>query len=219
MRTTSPPRMATWLLTRLAADERRDSLIGDLMEQYTNGHSAWWYWRQTLFAIVLRAGRDICVHKRQAIHAVLIGFACMWIFGALARVGLQILWLFATGGVYLSGHWMRLDYGWIRHPLYLHFLLLSLGSAASGWTVGRLHRDIRAPMVLAYLISVVLTEAVQLELQVRLIGWTIRPLVPYPLMVLPFFFTVPISILLGGLWGRRPSVQSPSHPSNQALVD
>ena len=213
MRTTSPPRWATWLLVRLTAGKKRESLIGDLVEQYLNGRTAWWYCGQALTAILVGTARDVRVHKLQAIRAVLIGFVCMWVFGTLARFGLEVLWLFATGGVYVGGHWIRLDYGWIRHPFYLHFLLLSLGSAASGWIVGRLHSDTRASMVLAYLVSAVLTEAVQLELQVRLIGWTIRPLVPHPLMVLPFFVTVPISILLGGLWGPPPVISDHSSHS------
>jgi hypothetical protein len=191
-----------------------ESLSGDLVERYQRNRSSGWYWRQVLSAILAGAARDIRDHKLQAVRAVLIGFVCLWIFGAFARLGLQVLWLFATGGVYLGGHWIRLNYGWIRYPLYLHFLLLSLGSAGSGWIVGKLHPDSRASMVLAYLVLAILTEAVQLELQVRLIGWTIRPLVPYPLMVLPFFGTVPISILLGGLWGP-PSVRS-DHSSHSA---
>lgn len=43
-------RLATWLLARCASDYRRDSFIGDLIEQY-EVRGAWWYWRQTLGAV------------------------------------------------------------------------------------------------------------------------------------------------------------------------
>lgn len=45
-----PQRLATWLLTRCTSDYRRDSFIGDLMEQYEE-RGGWWYWRQALGAV------------------------------------------------------------------------------------------------------------------------------------------------------------------------
>lgn len=52
----SSQRLATWILTRCTADYGRESLIGDLIEQYeTRGR--WWYWRQVLGAIRTRSIR------------------------------------------------------------------------------------------------------------------------------------------------------------------
>jgi uncharacterized protein involved in exopolysaccharide biosynthesis len=48
-----PPRVADWLLQRLTSGPRRQSIIGDLHEQYRRGRSPGWYWRQTLAAILL----------------------------------------------------------------------------------------------------------------------------------------------------------------------
>lgn len=201
MRVTQPPRVATWLVERLVSGEKRESLVGDLIEQHHNGRSASWYWRQVLTAIPAGAATDIRGHKLLAVRAVLVGFASMWAFSALARFSLQILWALSSGGVYVGGYWIRLDYSWTRHARDIAFLLTSMGSAGSGWIVGRFHRDHQASMVVAFLVSVVLAAAVQLVLVVRLVGWAIRPLSQYPLMVLLFFVAVPISILLGGLWG------------------
>ncbi len=203
MRVTQPPRVATWLLERLASGKKRESLVGDLIEQQRNGRSASWYWRQVLTAILAGAATDIRAHKLLAVRAVMVGFSCMWAFSALARFSLQILWALSSGGVYVGGYWIRLDYSWIRHGRYIAFLLASMGSAGSGWIVGRLHRENQAPMVFAFLASVVVAATVQLVLQVRLVGWAIRPFTQYPLMVLLFFVAVPLSILLGGLWGAR----------------
>ena len=46
-----PPRMATWLLQHLAAGWHRESLEGDLIEEYARGRGRFWFWRQTLMAI------------------------------------------------------------------------------------------------------------------------------------------------------------------------
>jgi hypothetical protein len=48
-----PPRIATWLLQRLGAGRHGESLEGDLIEQYAQGRSRLWYWRQVAMAIVL----------------------------------------------------------------------------------------------------------------------------------------------------------------------
>jgi len=45
-----PQRLATWVLTRCAADYERDAFIGDLIEQYQQ-RGGWWYWRQALGAV------------------------------------------------------------------------------------------------------------------------------------------------------------------------
>jgi hypothetical protein len=48
-----PPRAATWLLQRFAAGRHSESLEGDLIEQYAQGRSHLWYWRQVAMAILL----------------------------------------------------------------------------------------------------------------------------------------------------------------------
>lgn len=51
----SPPRIATWLLRHLGPIYRRDSLVGDLFEEFQRGRTRGWYWHQTLIAVVLGA--------------------------------------------------------------------------------------------------------------------------------------------------------------------
>ncbi|MBS0416266.1 MAG: hypothetical protein JSR66_01030 [Proteobacteria bacterium] len=48
-----PPRMAAWLLKYLGPRYRRDSLVGDLFEEYQQGRSRAWYWRQTGMAVLM----------------------------------------------------------------------------------------------------------------------------------------------------------------------
>jgi len=53
MRREAPPRLATWLLQRLAPGRHRESLEGDLLERYARGRSRLWYWREVAVAIVI----------------------------------------------------------------------------------------------------------------------------------------------------------------------
>ena len=68
-----PPTLATWLLTRFASGENRESLIGDLIEQYSGGRSSAWYWRQTISAIITSFSADVWQHKALAIFVVALG--------------------------------------------------------------------------------------------------------------------------------------------------
>jgi hypothetical protein len=219
MDSNQPPRFATWLLERTTSDEKRESLIGDLLEQFVHGRSAAWYWRQAIGSILAGSARDIRDHKLLAVRAVSVGLASMWVFSAVVRFALQVLWVLASGGVYIGGHWIRLDYGWIRYRMYIAFLLTLFGSAASGWIVGRMHRDRQAPMVLAYLTSALVAAIVQMAVQIRLIGWTIRPVAQYPQTIVLFFVLVPIAILVGGVMSLRPlEVSFQWHPSGAATT-
>jgi len=53
MNVRTPPRTATWLLKHLGPRYRRDSLVGDLLEEYQQGRTRTWYWRQTGVAVLL----------------------------------------------------------------------------------------------------------------------------------------------------------------------
>jgi hypothetical protein len=48
-----PPRIATSLLERLGPGYRNESLAGDLFEEYQQGRTRAWYWRQTLVAVCI----------------------------------------------------------------------------------------------------------------------------------------------------------------------
>jgi hypothetical protein len=53
----SPPAVATWLLAHFASDYQRDSLVGDLIEQYQQGGSRFWYWKQVGAALVVAGAK------------------------------------------------------------------------------------------------------------------------------------------------------------------
>jgi hypothetical protein len=72
-------RLATWILTRCTSDYRRDSFIGDLMEQYEE-RGGWWYWRQVLGAVRAHSHRLLLTAAESDVAATeYIGDLILWI--------------------------------------------------------------------------------------------------------------------------------------------
>ena len=83
MRSAEPPRLATRLLQQLASGAKRESLIGDLIEQYRNGRSAAWFWRQALIVIGWSLSRELWTHKLMGIRAILTGWMALLVLSVL----------------------------------------------------------------------------------------------------------------------------------------
>jgi hypothetical protein len=62
MISTHPPMVATWFLKQLGSGPNNDALLGDLIEEYGQGRSRIWYWRQVLIAIVVSFCKEIGAH-------------------------------------------------------------------------------------------------------------------------------------------------------------
>src|ERR1700689_860136 len=69
-----PPALANWLLDRFGFAHRNQPLAGDLLEEFRNGRSGAWYWRQTLVVIVFGLVRDARQRDR-ALAGAVIGWA------------------------------------------------------------------------------------------------------------------------------------------------
>ena len=54
-----PPKLASWLLNKYGSPYHGESLAGDLIEQYQEGRSRAWYWRQVGAAILIAWGRSV----------------------------------------------------------------------------------------------------------------------------------------------------------------
>jgi hypothetical protein len=68
----APPRLATWLLRHLGPAYRRESLAGDLLEEYQLDRTRSWYWRQTGAALLISAARLLRVRlPKLVLNAVL----------------------------------------------------------------------------------------------------------------------------------------------------
>jgi ABC-type sugar transport system permease subunit len=51
-----PPKLALWVLKQWGSPYHSESLAGDLIEQYQEGRSRAWYWKQVLAAIYIARG-------------------------------------------------------------------------------------------------------------------------------------------------------------------
>jgi hypothetical protein len=200
-----PPRFATWLLERFIGGPRRDSLVGDLLEQYPQRRSTAWYWRQVVTAIVVSAARDISAHKKLAVRAVAIGwlgyallsFPAHWL-AEIVNLRVQD-WLVTSGRysfwpVFLSG------------PLSAT-LFACIAGAVIGWLVARLHPTHAVTMVCLFSVSVLLFE---LGLTGLLLSTQRHAPMPQAALMLPVVLAMgtPVSVLLGGLWTARPAKDS-----------
>ena len=52
MKSVTPPRLATWLVSHAVLGDRNEALVGDLQEEFQTRRSRAWYWRQVFGAIL-----------------------------------------------------------------------------------------------------------------------------------------------------------------------
>jgi hypothetical protein len=208
--TAQPPRLASWLLRRLAGGSKRESLIGDLDEQVARGRSSSWYWRQVLSAILVGAATDLRDHKLLAVRAVLVGWAVLipWFYLTIA-VSRRIPFREVTD-TWIPGVWSDADSvllrmawwaWWIYEvPLVIAWCGVSL---VIGWMIARLHREHQAALLFACVASqlpwtVLWAWPVWRNAQISLVDSSYA----FPNQVLAVLILVgmPICTLLGGLW-------------------
>jgi hypothetical protein len=150
VRIRSPPRLATWLLEGLGSDSRIESLIGDLEEQFAEGRSRLWFWRQATGAFALGLLRTLRVHGLSFTAAVFAGCA------------LTSFWILANSIAFRSVY-DSLDAS--RHPwtwdTFLEFMGLRAAQASvalllfvSTWIVTRIHRAHQRAVLIAFVVAV-----------------------------------------------------------------
>jgi hypothetical protein len=191
MRSLQPPRAATWLLKKLGCNN--EALVGDLIEEYSAGRSAAWYWRQVLVAIPVGFSKEIWDHKLLALRAIATG----WATGYLLRYAVYIpFWQLDRRVRFAYGYGQTLYH---QHYVYPETLIWCICVAATGWIVARCHRGHRAAMVLIYLASMQLWSLPEFyRLTVDTVGD--RRFLPYLFAWVLNFVLVTASVLVGGLW-------------------
>jgi hypothetical protein len=201
MRDQQPPRVATWLAQRLVSGPRRESLLGDLIEQYRQGRSGIWYWRQVLAAILVGIAHDLASHKTLALRAVTIGLTLYYLFS------FPVTWAAGIAGTWVSqqvilcepeSFWCQF---W-RNQLSAE-LLIYVAGAASGGIVARMHHKHWVAMLSLYTASVLIFEC-------GMVGWmvsqTISPIPISRVALIAANLTVvvrPLSVFVGGILAVR----------------
>lgn len=194
MRSSHPPASAIWLLERCSLGRRNDSLIGDLIEEYGQGHSRAWFWRQAVIAVATSFLAQLRLHPLLMVRAIVSGWAVLYV----GR--------FLIDGLMLRRSWTEIILPLAFDPLgHSGFIWLAFWvpvTAASGWIVSRLHRQHRN-LVLLFSVSVLLWDLRDLPWICALVADSLgnSRYVPYLLSDLASLIIPPAGILLGGLWG------------------
>jgi hypothetical protein len=153
-----PPRLATWLLERFCTDV---ALAGDLVEQYRDGRSVVWYWKQAIAAVSVYSVSQILEHKWLALRAIATGF---------------VFW-YVLNNMFLKGVLKPLMDGTGFHAAYIF-----IGYAfwiTNGWIIARLHRPYSAAMVMAYVLWAIVASvpavyaAVNADPASRALAWEV----------------------------------------------
>jgi hypothetical protein len=210
MNASHPPRLATWLLKRLGSGPKRESLIGDLIEQYQRRRSGVWYWRQVLRAILTGVVHDLGAHKVLAMRAVVIYFLLYWLFGFLASQ------LYQSVGIVMWNWTVAHEFDGVRKlwfggppplvPVPPLLLMTWLGSAIAGAIVARSHRDYAPAMLFSCAVAVWLYAFAQGQ------GWVFglpgilrHHIGGHGIARAVFLIGVPVSVVFGGIWGSGPA--------------
>ena len=160
MKYSEPPRLSTWLLERLALRHRRESLMGDLLEQFHRGRSAWWYRRQVFGTILAGIVADVAAHKLLALRALALGWSALFLLlqfgGPLLEEARRAL--FRQWGTTLWGESEVLRVLWVYYGI--PFVLLSCSMfMAIGWMVATCAAAYQRPVRLSRYSTVITPTA------------------------------------------------------------
>ena len=126
-----PPVLATWLLERFCTDV---ALAGDLVEQYRDGRSVVWYWKQAIAAVSVYSVSQILEHKWLALRASATGYVIWYVLNNMFLHGVLKPVMDTTA--------LRVAYIFLGYVFWI----------ANGWTIARLHRPYSTAMVMAYVL-------------------------------------------------------------------
>jgi len=192
MRTSRPPVIAGWILLRFGPMPETEAIAGDLIEQYQQGRSRWWYWREVVVAIF----RATWFEVRQDGRVLLIAIAMGWI--------LNLAW----HSVITPFENSLIDrvFGPPRSPdirlstAFATFLIEAPLAIATGWTAARLARRCRIPAVFGMAGSLLVVRAWSVWENTQ-IAWAADSLGRYFTFVWPFLLPMPlltVLVLFGG---------------------
>lgn len=204
-----PPRLATWILLRFADARVCDCLAGDLLEEFANGRSPGWYWRQVAGALLTGFTHALRTHGLSFTAAVLAGcaFNSFWrtcFAQAFHPLYAQLLQLYGHGH---TRHRLLLLAG-----LQLNTLSNTVLTCLTVWLVTRIHRAYRRAALVAFVAIVFLQNLPALLAMLK--GVRAHPVsaLEWAAVMVPIGLQISFP-LAAGLWfisGRRFSKADPT---------
>jgi hypothetical protein len=175
-------------------------LIGDLTEQFADGRSRFWYWRQATGAIAVNLRRALFTDAPSFIAAVLMGYAA----NSLWRLGNSLVFEPLYGALDASPHPLALDTLARFSTLRVSQFLLTALAFVSGWIVTRIHRTHQRAVVLAFAVAVI---APRLPGNADLFAGLIQHAQPLSALVPALMPTAlqGLCVLVAGLWVIHPA--------------
>lgn len=125
----TPPRFATWLATHFFLGARRETVLGDLVEQFQEDRTRFWYWREVLLAISLGIMKAV-----QANWPVLLSWVVLLPLALVAALSGQLFLEYSESWLI---HWRLVDRSdlqrWTTPPnaLFVAFAFVLAAMAAA----------------------------------------------------------------------------------------
>lgn len=198
----NPPRVASWLLTRLSDCD--EALAGDMIEEYRRGRSRLWYWRQTGIAVFRTTVADVRSHPLLALRAFVLMVVCVLCF----QYCLLPLFDFLARSLTWKLNPLLLDNERPTHFSLAYLAALRVFAPCIGYTIGarivtRFHRAHQFAFTLLNATLVLFVDA--LEVLIWAITHNLSHLkwIPFCVYYAALFLLFAVSTLVGGLWMER----------------
>jgi hypothetical protein len=194
-----PPRIANWLINLFAAGEEAESLLGDMLEEFSHlalksgvGVARSWYWRQTRKTVAHLIGATFREAPWLIAATVIGGFLLNWLVAGLSRPLSAVLFRHQVFD-HISMHWF---FG-IEHVIASFVIGCIVALAAK-------RREMVATMTLVAVFCAMITVGLLQSLakgHYSSIQWMLM------LRFLPWYFADWFAIVIGGaiVRTRRPT--------------
>lgn len=207
MRSGKPPALAVWMLEHLTQGGKKESLIGDLLEEFRDGRSASWFWRQVVAAIAVSFLNQLRAHWLTL--SIQLAFAAAWCWASIfvSRSFIFLRWFFTWSPNHQHWSWTV----WLAWETVLVVgapLALYLG-ATRKLTFRAFGRGLSAGWSLWVIATVGSSELLRLYAQYTHAGswgW------PWPLWVLAEYVPLLVAIWIARSTKKESRTSAPASP-------
>ena len=196
----TPPKLAAAVLKRLGPGN--DALAGDVLEQFREGRSRLWLWRQVFGAVLRGIVADVRSHPVLTLRGVILGFVLIYVASNAVFAALRLPEeLFTRGiirGLYLNGYappdWVRLFRVWPWIGLWKSVIYF-----CAAWIVARTHRPCALAAVFGNLLVGQVSNTLYFYTQLMLPQRSMS----LEQLVVDLMLLYPLAIVAGGVMSAR----------------